>query len=57
MRYRIKHEILLYDAGKCPACGDHPLAFHVDGNFKCYRCETAKGYCTVELIFVLNSKI
>ena len=53
MRYRIQNEVLLYKPGICWACGEHPIALHVDGNFKCYRCITAKGYFLM-IIFLLR---
>ncbi|XP_045033341.1 uncharacterized protein LOC116926690 [Daphnia magna] len=46
MRYRIQNEVLLYKPDICWACGEHPIALHVDGNLKCYRCITAKGFET-----------
>ena len=53
MRYRIQNEVLLYKPGICWACGEHPIALHVDGNFKCYRCITDKGYFLM-IIFLLR---
>lgn len=42
-RFRIQKEILRVEHMKCKACGSKPLACHVDGNMKCYRCKTAQG--------------
>jgi len=42
-RFRIQKEILRVEHMKCKACGAKPLACHVDGNMKCYRCGSAQG--------------
>ena len=45
-RFRIQKDILRVEHMKCKACGAKPLACHVDGNMKCYRCESAQGLIT-----------
>nr|CAH0108882.1 unnamed protein product [Daphnia galeata] len=49
-RIRIQKEILRVEHMKCKACGAKPLACHVDGNMKCYRCGSAQGHGAKELL-------
>nr|CAH0112055.1 unnamed protein product [Daphnia galeata] len=49
-RIRIQKEISRVEHMKCKACGAKPLACHVDGNMKCYRCGSAQGHGAKELL-------
>ena len=49
IQHRINVDVLLTNVEICPACGDSPLAFHPDGNFKSYRLLSAKGWFNTEL--------